>query len=392
MEARAIAAEPSFRWFPIALGIGAVMLLGLLYGAAQIAFVGHSSLGTTKEVPWGLFIINYAWAISSIGLSYIASFGIVLGYKQFDVIGRRALYLALLIVVAGALSVAADLAQPLRFYHLLLTGHYAAPMGVVATSLTLYIALIALELLLVIKRGHHDVLVKAVAIAAFIAAVVVHSYHGAIFGLHYSRSFWYGPYYPIYFLLSALFTSSALIIFVTVVTYKAMGIQMSERLKESLRTIGTMLSYLLVVALFFLYWKLVSGHFAHKKEAIMLLGGSFAVNFWVCEVLMTYLVPLGILAYARFKDLNIMAIAGLMVVVGLYVGRYDFIIVGQLVPFLGYAPFDATSANAVSSLATYTPSLAEIAYSIGLFGFIWTGYILGVKYLPLHQDENGSGH
>lgn len=387
MEARALAAPSESKWFLPGLGIGLAMLVGLLYGGANIVFFGHHALATTKEVPWGLFIINYAWAISSIGLSYIASFGIVLGIRQFDVIGRRALYLALIIVVAGVMSVAADLASPLRAPFLILTTHFSAPMGVVAVSISLYIALIAAELILVIKRGHHDLLVKVVAIAAFAAAVIVHSYHGAIFGLPYSRSFWYGPYYPIYFLLSALFASSAMIIFVTVTTYKVMGLQLSERLKESLSLIGRMLVYLLVIALFFLYWKVVSGHYAHKEEAYMLLTGKFAINFWVGEVLMTYLMPIGILAYSRFKDYNKMAIAGLMVFVGLYVGRYDFIIAGQLVPFLAFTPFDSDLGGSLSAFATYTPSLTEIAYSIGLLGFIWTGYVLGIRYLPLHKDE-----
>src|ERR1700690_3042157 len=339
MEEQTIAAKinspgADSKWFPVGLGIGLIMMVGLLYGMAQLVFVGHHSLGTTKEVPWGMFIINYAWAISSIGLSYIASFGIVLGIRQFDVIGRRALYLALIIVVAGVMSVAADLASPLHAPFLILTAHYSAPMGVVGTSITLYIALIAVELYLVIKRGHHDMLVKAVAIAAFVAAVIVHSYHGAIFGLPFGRSYWYGPYYPIYFLLSALFTSSALIIFVTVTTYKVMGLQMSRRLQSSLSLIGQMLVYLLVIASFFLYWKIVSGHYAHKPEAYAMLTGQFAVNFWVFEVLMTYLVPIGILVWSKFKDFNKMAVAGLLVAVGLYFGRYDFIIGGQIVPFL----------------------------------------------------------
>ncbi len=387
MDARTVSIESPPRWFPIGLGIGLAMLLGMLYGLAQLTFIGHHSLNTTKEVPWGLFIINYAWAISSIGLSYIASFGIVLGIRQFDVIGRRALFLALIIVTAGAMSVAADLASPLHAPFLILTTHFSAPMGVVAMSLNLYIALIAIELYLLIKRGHHDILVKVVAITAFVAAVVVHSYHGAIFGLHYSRSYWYGPYYPIYFLLSALFTSSAMIIFVTVATYKMMGMQMSEKLQASLRFIGKMLVYLLVIALFFLYWKLVSGHYAHKKEAYKLLTGEFSFNFWVWEVLITYLIPIAIIAYARFRDLNKMAIAGLLVVVGLYVGRYDFIIVGQLTPFLGFSPFDSDLGGSLSHFASYTPSLTEITYSIGLLGFIWTCYMLGIKFLALHKDE-----
>lgn len=379
------------KWFPIGMCIGIVMLLCLAYGGIKILTVGHEALNTSKEVPWGIFIVNYAWAISSIGLSYIASFGIVLGYKQFDVISRRALFLALVIVMAGALSVAADLAQPFRFYHLLLTGHYTAPMGVVGTSLNLYIALIALELFLVVKRGHNDLLVKVIAIAAFIAAIIVHSYHGAIFGLNYSRSLWFGPYYPIYFLLSALFASSAMIIFITVFTYNFTGMQMGENLKESLSAIAKMLAYLLVIAMFFLYWKIVPGLFANKKEAWMLITGEFSFNFWIGEILVTYILPLILLMKSKYKDYNKMAIAGLLVVVGLYVGRYDFIIVGQIVPYLGFAPFDAPAGTTVSSLASYRPNLTEILYSVGLLGFIWTSYLLAVRYLNLHADE-GDGH
>jgi Ni/Fe-hydrogenase subunit HybB-like protein len=389
MDAKTLPVDSSSRWFPIGLGIGLVLLTGLLYAGAQIVYLGHHAFATTKEVPWGILIINYAWAISTIGLSYIASFGVVLGLKQFDPIVRRALYLALIIVIAGVIGVFSDLAAPMHAPFLMLTTHFTAPMGVVATSINLYIVLIALELYLVIKRGHRDIIVKVVAVLAFAAAVLVHSYHGAIFGMQYMRSYWFGNYYPIYFLLSALFTSSAVIIFVTVVTYKMTGMQMSERLQDSLRFIGKMLVYLLVVACFFLYWKIVPSHYAHKPETYMLLNGDFAFKFWVCEVLGTYLVPIAIIAYARFKDLNKMAVACLLVVVGLWFGRYDFIVVGQLVPYLAFVPFDSDLGGSLSKYASYTPSLTEITFGIGQLGFIVTGYMLGIKYLPLHQDENG---
>jgi Ni/Fe-hydrogenase subunit HybB-like protein len=387
MEEKTISLDSSSRWFPVGLGIGLVMLTGLLYAGAQIVYLGHHAFATTKEVPWGVLIINYAWAISTIGLSYIASFGIVLGLKKFDPIVRRSLYLALIIVIAGVLGVFSDLAAPLHAPFLMLTTHFTAPMGVVATSINLYIVLIALELYLVIKRGHNDIIVKVVAVLAFAAAVLVHSYHGAIFGMQYMRSYWFGNYYPIYFLLSALFTSSAMIIFITVATYKMTGMQMSERLQESLRFIGKMLVYLLVVACFFLYWKIVPSHYAHKPETYMLLNGDFAFKFWVCEVLGTYLVPIAIIAYARFKDLNKMAVACLLVVVGLWFGRYDFIVVGQLVPYLAFVPFDSDLGGSLSKFASYTPSLTEITFGIGQIGFILTGYMLGIKYLPLHKDE-----
>ena len=380
-------AEPAPDWFTIGLAVGMVMLGCLLFGLHQIFVVGHHTLGNTKEVPWNLFIVNYAFAISSIGLSYIASFGIVLGLKQFDAIARRALFLAILIIIAGASNVILDARQPLNAINMMLTPHLTSPMGVVAVSINLYLILIIAELYLLIKRGHHDPLVKVVAVAAFLTAVVVHSYHGAIFGLAYSREFWHGPYYPIYFLLSALFASSAIIILVSVMTYRATGAQIAAKLRDTLQVTGKMLLYLLAIGLFFLYWKIKTGFYFGKPEAALLIHGQYALNFWAVEVFLGYLLPIALLIRSRLENLNMMALASLLVLMGLYVGRYDFIIIGQLVPYLGFVPFDSEMGGSMSTLAVYTPTAAEVAATIGLLGVVWTGYILGMKYLPLGEEE-----
>lgn len=381
--------ESSNKWFPIGMGIGLAMIaIGLWFGLYRIIFIGHHTLGNTKEVPWNIFIVNYAFAISSIGLSYLSSFGIVLGIKQFDIIARRSLYLAILIIMAGIMSVAADMRQPTNVINMMLTPHITSSLGIVSIFINLYLALVILELYLIIKRGHHDLLVRVVAVGAFGMAVIVHSYHGAIFGLSYSRPFWNGPYYPIYFLLSALFASSSMIILVTVVTYKLLGKQMSKKLQETLMSVGkVLLVYLLSIGLFFLYWKMFSGHYFHKKEAEIMLTGDYKWNFWFFEVLLGYLIPIVLIVKARFKDMNLMAFASFLIIIGIWVGRYDFIIVGQLNPYLGFTPFDNDMGGSMSSLASYSPNLTEIAISIGLFGFIWTGYVLGIKYLPLSKDE-----
>jgi len=375
-------------WFPIGMGIGLIMLLGLLYGTYQTVFVGHHTLANTKEVPWNIFIVLYAYAISSIGLSYIASFGIVLGFKKFDVIAIRALYLAIFIIIAGVLSVAADLRQPLHGIWLILTTKPTSPLGIVAVTINIYLLLIGLELYLLIKKGHEGLLVKIVAIAAFGMALIVHSYHGAIFGLAYSRGFWSGPYYPIYFLLSALFCSSSIILFVTYITYKATGHQITAKLEDTLKTIGKLLIYLLGAGLFFLFWKMTTAWYFDKPEGMLLLAGPYSINFWVFEVLIGYILPIVIIALSRF-DLKWMAVAGFMVMLGLFVSRYDFIIVGQLIPYLGFTPFGSDLGGSISEygLAEYFPNTTEIVSAIGLVGIVVTAYVLGVKYLPLGMDE-----
>jgi molybdopterin-containing oxidoreductase family membrane subunit len=380
-------ADSSDSWYYVGLGIGAVMLLFLAIGLYRVFFIGHQTLANTKEVPWNIFIVNYAMSISSIGLSYIASFGIVLGMKQFDVIAKRALYLAIFIIIAGVASVAVDMRQPIHALHLILTTHPTSAIGIVAISINLYLLLIMTELFLLIKVGHHDVLVKIVAVLAFGTAIIVHSYHGAIFGLAYSRGFWNGPYYPIYFLLSALFASSSIIILVTYITYKVTNQQISEKLNATLKTIGKMLIYLLFIGLFFLYWKMTSAAYFDKPEAELLLSGPYKINFWFFEIGLGYAVPIALLAISKFENIKMMAIASLCVLIGLYIGRYDFIIVGELVPYLGFTPFESDLGGSSSALASYAPNFTEVAITVGLLGFVLTAYVLGVKYLPLDKDE-----
>lgn len=379
---------PGKLWFPVGMVIGLAMLSGLLYGAYNFLYIGHHTLANTKEVPWNLFIVIYAYAISSIGLSYIASFGIVLGIKQFDAIARRALFLAILIIIAGMISVGSDMRQPLHSMYLFLTTHPTSPLGVVAITLNIYLVMISLELYLLIKRGHEDRLVKIVATAAFATALVVHSFHGAIFGLADSRAFWSGPYYPIYFLLSALFCSASIILLVTYVTYKVTRVPITAKLENTLKDIGKLLVYLLGIGMFFLFWKMTYAWYAGKPETMLLLAGPYSINFWVFEVLFGYLLPILILVYSRY-NLKWMAIAAFFALVGLFMSRYDFIIVGQLTPYLGFAPFGSELGGSFGNLglARYSPNLVEIATAVGLFGFVLTGYVLGCKFLPLSKDE-----
>ncbi len=84
-----------------------------------------------------------------------------------------------------------------------------------------------------------------------------------------------------------------------------------------------------------------------------------------------------------------MAFAAFLALVGLFMSRYDFIIVGQLTPYLGFTPFGSALGGSVSKLglATYLPNFVEIATGIGLLGMVLTAYVLGCKFMPLSKDE-----
>jgi molybdopterin-containing oxidoreductase family membrane subunit len=389
VKAIAPAEQLKTKWFPVAMAIGIPLVAALVYSLSQVFIRGHEVLASTNDVPWNLYIVIYAYGISSIGLSYIASFGTVLGIKRFDVIARRALFLAIILIAVAMLSIFSDMGRPDHAYNFLLYLNPTSALGMVAISINLYAILIALEFYILIKKGHDGLLFKGIAIAGFLTAIVVHSFHGAIFGLTQQRHFWDGPYYPLYFLLSALFASSAIIVLVTVVTYKVTGRQMSAKLEDTLRMIGNMLlAYLVAIGVFFLSWKMYSAYYFGKTEAKLLLFGPYWFSFWFLELGLGYIIPFLILLFNRRRSLNVTAFASVLVLIGLFFSRYNFIIVGQLVP--GYShmadAFGGTLPE-VPQLVTYSPNGIEILTAVGLLGLALTAYALGVKYLPLDKDE-----
>lgn len=117
-------------WFPVAMALGILMSLGLFYGVFRILTEGHEVLASHNDVPWNIFIVFYAYYISSIGLSYIASFGVVLGLKQFNIIAKRATFLAIILIIAAMTSIGIDMGRPDHFINLLLHPNPTSAIGV----------------------------------------------------------------------------------------------------------------------------------------------------------------------------------------------------------------------------------------------------------------------
>jgi molybdopterin-containing oxidoreductase family membrane subunit len=384
--------RPQPQWFKIGMIIGGIMLGALLFAMARILFVGHSVFASSNEVPWNILVVYYAYGISSIGLSYIASLGLLFGIKSFDVFARRALFLAAVLAVPAMLGIILDMGKPLRAPYILWYFSPSSALGIVAASINIYVVLIVAELYFLIKRGMDDRLVKILAIGTFLSATIAHSHLGSIFGLTTAKDLWAGPYYPLYFLLSAFTTSAAIIIPVTVYTYRATGRQIGEKLGDGLLATGKLLAGLIAISMIFLYWKLYSGFYAGKPEVKMLFTGAYAFNFWFFEVLIGFLIPFFMLlvqpSVRSAKKFNSMAVASLLALVGLFVSRYDFVITGQLIPSNSKLLSGIGSGgDYLTQLAVYTPNLTEILTGVGLFGMVWAAYLLGVRYLPLDEGE-----
>ena len=379
----AIAKRPGeLLWFTL---LGA----GMVAGAAAVVAVmvkGHTQVyNLTREIPWGILIATYVFfVVSSTGLCLVSSLGDVWGFEKFAIIGRRGHLLAILTLVTGFGTMAMELNHPLRLaLYAVISPNFQSPIWWMGALYGFYMCCLILEFTSLMRGWRRTAF--ASGLAGFFAAVTAHSNLGAVFGLLEARHFWYGPFLPIYFIVSALASGAALTALIVYFNHKARGIALSPKYEEFMYTMGKLQALFLGILLFFVIWKLIPGLYGHppeKYEATMaVLTGPLAFNFWFFEMALGILIPLAIVANRRTRTVFGVMLASLLSTIGIFFMRYDLVIAGQMVPM--------REEFGGPALLGYLPSAAEIAIVVGAVATCLFLYTMAEKLFDL---EGGHRH
>jgi molybdopterin-containing oxidoreductase family membrane subunit len=214
---------------------------------------------------------------------------------------------------------------------------------------------------------------------ALIFALLAFTVEGSLFAHVEARPFWYGALIPIDFLLGATFCGLSWIMAAGIITYKVKGEHMPSKLRDLFYEMAEILAVLLSVGLLFTAYKMGHGLFEPgKAETIMLfLNGPFSQVFWVIEIGIGLLFPVLILFYAaRQRKMGGILIGSIMVLVGYFVKRYDFVVASQVYPLI----------KRQYPLTSHSPTFMEVLLIGGIIGGLLLVYTLGVRFLPMKED------
>ena len=369
-----------------------LLLCGGLVLAASAAGIhamvaGHEKFyNVTREIPWGLLISTYVFfVVASTGLCLVSSIGHVFGNQDFMPIAKRSVFLSIATILSGFFVIAFEIKIPWRMaIYNVISPNLTSNIWWMGTLYGVYLAFMFAEYIFLLLDKH-----KPAVFCGFSGSVVgiaAHSNLGAVFGLLMGREFWHGPYMPIYFIASAMMTGCAAIIFFHVLGYKVNNEKMSDPMKNALRVTAKLGVLLICVILFFTIWKMLSGiagQPAGKYEAIMaLLGGPYALNFWVGELGMGMIFPLVMFIRSKGENMKMMFVGSLSMLIGILVMRYDLVIVGQIVPV-----YHELGVNEYKHLLSYIPSLYETVIALGGIGITGFLFLLGEKLFAGHKVE-----
>jgi len=356
--------------------VGIVAVLGLLTG-------GHETFNTSSQLTWGLPVSTYVFfVLTSTGLTFVASLAMVFGMKDFYPIAKRCVWGAVVTLVIGFISLGLEIGNPLRMLWVIPTNMaVSSPMWWMGLFYTTYLALLVWKFLTINKGDWDSPQSTAIGIASFVAVVFAHATLGSVFGMMAMRPFWYGPMVPVYFLITAFLSGLAFIMLFINLDYGVNQENMSPGAARAMsRQLPLIFAIVLGLVIVFTLAKTITGLWSNVPENRIVTQHIVASPLFWFELLPGMLLPFVLMLTKMRHDAKVQVVSGGLVIVALFIGRYEYVVGGQLIPVFKGAWFD--------DLTPYSPSMTEIgvvvlAISVGILL-----YAFGDKKLNLSDAPN----
>ena len=322
------------------------------------------------EIHWSILIVVYPYVTGLVAGAFIlASLVKVFKVKEVEPTYRLSLLTALAFLLVAPLPLLLHLGQPLRSYEIFLTPNLTSAMAMFGFVYAWYLmAVLLLELWfeyrrdLVVLAGKTDSrmrwiyrtlslfstdiseaalafdrkAIRAITIVGIPSAFLLHGYVGFIFGSVKANPWWSSVLMPIVFLMSAIVSGIALVVFL----YMVLTAVRNQPI--DMRCLDTIVSYLFYAVI--VDFSLEALDFIHRlyqsEESVKILGSLITnklfMSLLVLQILLGMFIPLGILVVARAWKFNedmrklLYFTSAILIQVGIFSTRWNVVIGGQL--------------------------------------------------------------
>ncbi len=343
--------------------------------------------GMTNRIPWGIQITLAVYYIGlSAGSLVISGLYGVFGKSEYKPFARLAVYLAMLFLIAGLMSILTDQGRMDRvfvepFVHFNLQSMFS--INPLLYNGHILICVVYLWALFKEKKK----LTKVVATLAFGWAFCVHSGTGAIFGFG-ARVLYESPLLPASFVAAAMASGTAFMIVMIVGLFKATKRHVDD---ELILWLGRFLAICLLVVVYFLAAEnAYRAYVVELREAAIyyLFEGFHALLFWGGLILAGCILPIVILFHKRLgRSIRWVVIASLLVVFGVLCERYVIVFPGLTHPPDMFPGMEVVGSAFQEGVVTYSVSFIEVLQALGVFGVIGFLFVWGLKFFELLPTE-----
>ncbi|AFM42165.1 formate-dependent nitrite reductase, membrane component [Desulfosporosinus acidiphilus SJ4] len=258
------------------------------------------------EITWGLLIVIYLFTAGvSAGAMITSNLALLFGGKDFERVGRWGAFISPFPISLGLAVLLLDLGSPFNFYRLFMTLQVRSPMSYGSWAILLFTLLSVVYLYLWLPQKFQMVedtksleqWKKRLAKVIPFLSIGVASYTGLLLNAA-ARPLWGAPLLPVLFLVSALSTGVAAVIFISSVTPW-------QRAKyHELHLLTKVDALLIVLECFILLAMIVMGRLGSISVAEAygtMIYGEFALIFWILIIGLGLVIPFS-LEYLELKE------------------------------------------------------------------------------------------
>jgi menaquinone reductase, integral membrane subunit len=402
---RQVQTAPMFSFWLFVLGI--MVVVGLISGI-RVLWYGLEITNLTDRVPWGLWITVDLSAIAlGAGAFSLSTVAYIFRVKSFERIARMAVFVGFVGYTAAMLALVMDIGRPDRFWHPVIYWNIHSVLWEITMCVIFYSMVLVFELAPAILEsdfiarrfprgpnlGHilHR-FTPAVSIVGLGLSLLHQSSLGATYGVLVARPVWFKPSLPVMFILSAVAAGSIFTLALTVF-YENMirQRQIDARLRNAVAMFGGLL---MMGYLYLKLWDfLATAYYSHVPERVQAnnlleTATPYGLTFWWIEIVVGALVPAIIMLTPRLRRQDVwVVVAGLLVVVGIIVNRWNVTLSGLVVP-MDWSP----GAAELFPVREYVPAMSEWGVAVGVLGYALLMFTLGLRFLPLFPKSHGKDH
>lgn len=324
---------------------GLWVLVAIIGGIGFIERLLHGDQATdfSSYIPWGLWVAGYIYFSGlSAGAFLLAAAIHVFRIRVLEPISRLALLLAAVTLPMGLLLIGFDLGHLERAFLVIIRPQFHSMMAWMVWLYTTYLILVVAMLWLSYKsdqpgRGPEAVTkdratLRVLAMIGFPLAIGFAGGVGALFATLAAREFWHSSLFPIFFLVGALTSGTAMVTAVFAWQWPRRDAAYLDIMTVLGRAVLVLVlvDFMLELAEFMTPSWYQIGSFYELTRYVLF--GPYWYVFWIVHLLLGVVVPIVLLAKNRGPVVT--GVAAALVAVTFFAVRLNLVIPGLVTPEL----------------------------------------------------------
>jgi Ni/Fe-hydrogenase subunit HybB-like protein len=283
----------------------------------------------------GVLIAVYFYLTGiSAGSFILSTMAYVFGQAKYKPIGKIAVVLATVVLIIAPMALLIHVGRPFRAWRLFYNINFTSPISWGSFLLTLYPINCIIYGYFIFKNNAK--MTKLFGTIGIPLAVSVHGYCGFILGFAKARHLWNTALMPVLFLVSAIVSGLALVIFVVYIRDKFFS-QERKANEELIFDLAKLMGGFLLFDLFLVLSDvliLLAGNEDAIKAGWLLLTGKFAIPFLAIENGLGKVLPAILIFSTKLRTANRIVLASFLVMFGILFMRLVVVLAGEFFPLI----------------------------------------------------------